>query len=69
MNALEQARRAANMTQQHMADALGVATSTYCQYETGARKIPAVYAEGIAKLLHCEIADIFLPEKFTVSKI
>lgn len=68
MNALERARRAANMTQQNISEQLGVAISTYSQYETGARCIPRERAKAIANLLNCEVSEIFLAEKFTVSK-
>lgn len=69
MDSLEKMRREANMTQQYIADQLGIAVSTYSQYETGARGVPRERAERICKLLNCEVKDIFLPERFTVSKI
>lgn len=68
MNSLERVRREANMTQQYIADKLEIAVSTYSQYETGARGVPRERAEKICKLLNCELNDIFLPERFTVSK-
>ena len=45
---------------------LGVPTSTYCQYESGKRSIPAPTAEKIAALLGQPIEALFSPESFTV---
>lgn len=55
-------------SQKDMADILGIAVSTYCQYETGKRNVPAETVDNIAQILNIDKADIFLPTKFTVSK-
>lgn len=56
-------------TQKDMADLLGIAVSTYCQYETGKRNLPAEIVNKISKILNVNKNDIFLPIKFTVGKI
>ncbi|CAG7586417.1 hypothetical protein PEPTYR26121_00336 [Peptoniphilus tyrrelliae] len=55
-------------SQKDMADILGIAVSTYCQYETGKRNVPAETVDNIAQILNIDKDDIFLPIKFTVSK-
>lgn len=55
-------------SQKDMADILGIAVSTYCQYETGKRNVPAEIVDKISNILNINKEDIFLPIKFTVSK-
>lgn len=52
-----------------MADLLGIAVSTYCQYETGKRNLPVETVNKISKILNVNKNDIFLPIKFTVGKL
>ena len=66
MRQIEIARKAKGFTQEYVANSVGVATSSYNQYETGARSIPADVAEKIASVLDVEVNEIFLPMKFTV---
>lgn len=47
---------------------LDIAISTYCQYETGKRNVPAEVVDKISNILNINKEDIFLPIKFTVSK-
>lgn len=68
MRQIEDVRKAKGFTQEYVANAVGVATSSYNQYETGARSIPAEIAEKIAAVLGVEREEIFLPVKFTISK-
>lgn len=68
MRQIEDVRKAKGFTQEYVASAVGVATSSYNQYETGARSIPAEIAEKIATVLGVEREEIFLPVKFTISK-
>jgi len=68
MRQIEDVRKAKGFTQEYVAGAVGVATSSYNQYETGARSIPADIAQRIADVLGVKREDIFLPTKFTVSK-
>ena len=65
---LAEIREGEKKTQQEMADLLGIAVSTYCQYETGKRNLPAEIVNRISKILNIDINDIFLPTRFTVSK-
>lgn len=66
MRQIEAVRKAKGFTQEYVAISVGVATSSYNQYETGARSIPADVAEKIASVLGVEVGEIFLPMKFTV---
>lgn len=68
MTELARRRRDANISQATMADALSISVPAYSQYENGIRNIPAAIAIQIAEILSCEVEDIFLPVKFTVSK-
>jgi len=65
---LSEIRDERRMSQKDMADILGIGVSTYCQYETGKRNVPAETVDSIAKILNINKDDIFLPIKFTVSK-
>ena len=66
MKQIEDVRKEKGYTQEYVAANIGVATSSYNQYETGARSIPADIAERIAGVLGVARDDIFLPVKFTV---
>lgn len=68
MSKIEDIRKAKGYTQEFVASAVGIATSSYNQYETGARNIPADIAQRIADTLGVEVGEIFLPTKFTISK-
>lgn len=68
MTRLEQARAGKGLTQEAVASKVGIAVSTYSMYENGHRSVPKIIAERIAGAVGCEVSDIFLPEKFTVSK-
>ena len=46
---IAQARKAQNLTQQQMADSLGVAQHTYAQYELASRRIPASTLPQLAR--------------------
>lgn len=65
---LATARCKKGFSQTEMADKIGIAVSTYNQYENGARNVPADVAEKIATILETKVSKIFLPNKFTVSK-
>lgn len=65
---LAEIRDERKMSQKDMADILEIAVSTYCQYETGKRNVPAEIVDSIAKILNINKDDIFLPTKFTISK-
>lgn len=49
---LKKARVEAGLTQQQVADAIGITNSTYCGYETGKRQPDVEKIRQIAKLLH-----------------
>lgn len=66
MRQIEDIRKSKGFTQEYVAAAVGVATSSYNQYETGARSVPADVAERIASVLGVEMGEIFLPSKFMV---
>ena len=49
---LKKARLDAGLTQQQVAEAIGITNSTYCGYETGKRQPDVEKIRQIAKLLH-----------------
>lgn len=69
IRSLEEVRKEKGLTQEQMAANLDIALSTYNQYENGARSVPRSIAEAAAKILGVSVEDIFLPTKFTISKI
>lgn len=69
MTSLEVARKACGLTQRDVASIAKVAVPTYSQYETGARSIPSEKAVLIAQAVKAQVDDIFLPVKFTISKL
>ncbi|MEL7659570.1 helix-turn-helix transcriptional regulator [Acetobacterium wieringae] len=66
---LSEARVDAGYTQEEMSKLLNIGTSTYNQYETGARNIPAEIVDEITNILKIEKSEFFLPAKFTLSKL
>lgn len=55
---LRKARQEKRLTQQQVADLLGVAKSTYCQYETGASEPNIVRLKKLAKILETNIDSL-----------
>lgn len=68
MKSLEEIRKNAGYSQSGFSKALGIANTTYCQYEKGKRAVPADVVEKICKILNIEKDEIFLPKMFTISK-
>lgn len=69
VRSLEDVRKECGYTQEQMALYLKIAASTYNQYENGARNVPSAIAEAAATILNVSVDDIFLPSKFTISKL
>lgn len=69
MRALSDIRNEHGFTQEQMAGRLEIAISTYNQYEKGGRNVPKEVAEKVSCLFNVPIEEIFLPVKFTVSKV
>jgi len=63
---LAKVRISSGKTQEEMAKIIGIAISTYNQYENSQRNIPYNVASKISEVLNVEISDIFLPTRFTV---
>lgn len=55
---LEALRRAANYTQEQVADAIGVSRPTYAQIENGSKDITLGQADTLAKLFGMSVADL-----------
>ena len=55
---LRKARQEKRLTQQQVADLLGVAKSTYCQYETGASEPNILRLKKLAKILETNIDSL-----------
>lgn len=56
---LRKARLSLGMTQQQVADALGITSSTYCGYETGKRQPDVLKLKRLADILHTS-GDVLL---------
>lgn len=69
VSSLERMRIERRMTQESLASAVGIGVSTLSMYENGLRSVPKDTAERIAQILACDVNDIFLPTKFTVSEL
>ncbi len=69
MNNLSSLRIKKNKTQEEMAKTLGIGVSTYNQYENLQRNVPEKIATKIAEILDVDVKDVFLPIKFTISKM
>lgn len=65
MTEIEKRRKEKGYTQQVMAENIDVSVGCYNMYENNQRKIPKEKASSIAKILECEINDIFVPFTFT----
>jgi transcriptional regulator with XRE-family HTH domain len=52
-------RESKSLTQENVADEIGVHVSTFLRYETNGKKIPSNKLELIAKMLGTTVADIY----------
>lgn len=58
MKNLAELRKAANLTQQDVADELKVGRTTVTAWETGENMVPAKYLLALANILGCTVEDI-----------
>lgn len=65
---LTKIRKEKGIKQEVMAEKIGVAASTYCQYETGTRTLPTEVVQKICTILEVDIEQLFVPIRFTVGK-
>lgn len=56
-------REANKLTQEQVADFLGVKRSTYSNYESGEREAPIEVLESAGKLFGCELSTLFSEDK------
>lgn len=66
---IEEVRKAKGFTQEQVAKGVGIGASTYCQYETGLRGVPADVANKIARFLDVEIGEIFCRQSSQLANI
>ena len=57
----------AGLNQKDAADAIGVNRATILSWETNKTSPTALQLMRLCELYHCEIGDIFLPDKLTLS--
>jgi len=62
MQTLKRVREERGVKQRAVAEYLGVSRQTYCRYEGQQEKMTIEQAKAVCRFLHCDIADIFLPE-------
>ncbi|AMS33981.1 helix-turn-helix transcriptional regulator [Marinitoga sp. 1155] len=68
MNKIKQFRIERNLTQKELSDLLGIGQSTLSEIENN-KYLPRIdLAKKIAKILNCELDEIF-PEEYEQSKI
>lgn len=60
---LIEARRAAGLTQQQVAEAIGKDQGTVSRYETGATPVDRDVAKHLASLLGLEVLTVIFPEE------
>lgn len=68
MNKLKEKRDLAGYSQKEFADFLKLPLSSYNQYENGNRQIPKEVVDKICEKLAVDSNEIFLPNRFTLSK-
>jgi transcriptional regulator with XRE-family HTH domain len=62
MKKLGELRKAAGLTQQQLADILGVNRTVVTNWEIGISKTPAKYLLALAEALGCTVEDLLRPE-------
>lgn len=62
---LKEARMAANLTQQQVADHLGVSRPTYIKMEKDPDSVSVVDAKHLAGLFNCKVNDIFFGRNYS----
>lgn len=68
MNRVKEIRLSKNITQKDLARNVGISVSHLNRIENDGRKLPFALGSRIAKALGCSMAEIFLHQKFTISK-
>lgn len=63
MNTLKAVRKSRGVKQKAVAEYLGVSRQTYSRYENRQEKMSIGQAKAVCSFLHCNLADIFLPEE------
>lgn len=63
MQTLKSVRELRGVTQKAVAEHLGVARQTYANYESKQEKMTVEQAKAACDFLHCEVAEVFLPEE------
>ena len=61
MTKLSVLRKAAGLTQQQLADLLGVKRTVVTSWETGCNNIPAKYLLALAEILDCTVEELLKP--------
>lgn len=66
---LKELRARKGLTQQNMADKLGISRQRYIEIEKKPSKVSCEKMQAIAEILQVEIGDIFLQDYHTNSKV
>jgi len=64
---IREKRKAAGLTQEHMAEMLDISTGLYNGLETGKRRMNETYLEGIARVLRVPIADLIIEDRPSIA--
>lgn len=62
MTKLSSLRKNANLTQQQLADLVGVKRTALSMWEIGTNAPPSKYLLALAEALHCTVEDLLKPE-------
>ena len=66
---LKRLRAAAHLTQDNVAEFLGVRRSAYANYEAGEREVPLDVMEKTADLFGCDLYDLYAEDKKSQEKM
>lgn len=64
---IREKRKAAGLTQEHMAEMLDISTGLYNGLETGKRRMNETYLDGIAKILGVVVTDLIIEDRPAVA--
>lgn len=66
-NNIKSFRVKSGLTQEKMAELLGVSRVTYCDYEVNPQKVKIETFQQIADILNCNLSDFFVETNVTYS--
>jgi len=68
LNRVKELRKSKNISQKNLAQMVGISATHLNRVENDSNKLPFPLASRIAEVLGCSMEEIFLHQKFTISK-